>query len=228
MLVLFTPTLACERCHFTSNLKGRPKTLPQLDILLKEIRGCTVCADAAVPLPVTPNPIIRATTRSKIRIISQAPGTLAHASSIPFNDPSGRRLRDWLGVNEATFFKADNFAITPMGFCFPGQDAKGGDLPPRAECGPLWQDRLTQNLEGVELTLLIGQYAQRAYLGSTMKRNLTETVRNWRDYGPDLIPLPHPSWRNNSWIKRHDWFGEVLTHLRGRVDTLVSREPDLL
>lgn len=173
---------------------------------------------------MTPNPIVRASAVSKIRIISQAPGTLAHASSIPFNDPSGRRLRDWLGVNEATFFNANNFAITPMGFCFPGQDAKGGDLPPRPECAPLWQDRLSEQLNGVALTLLVGQYAQRAYLGIHMARNLTETVRAWRDYGPDIIPLPHPSWRNNSWIRRHDWFAEVLDHLQGRVATLVRRE----
>lgn len=115
-----------------------------------------------------------------------------------------------------------------MGFCFPGQDTKGGDLPPRPECAPLWQDRLSAQLDGVALTLLIGQYAQRAYLGNAMARNLTETVRGWRDYGPDIIPLPHPSWRNNGWIKRHDWFGEVLDHVREHIDALVSREPDPL
>ncbi len=183
---------------------------PDLDSLLRDIRSCEVCAHADRPLPVTPNPIIRATPRSAIRIISQAPGTLAHASSLPFNDPSGRRLRDWLGVNPATFYNPDNFAITPMGFCFPGQDKHGGDLPPRKECAPLWQSPLDEALPGVKLTLLVGMYAVKHHLGARAERTLTETVRNWRRYGPDVMPLPHPSWRNNAWIKKHDWFAEEL------------------
>ncbi|MEL6687218.1 MAG: uracil-DNA glycosylase family protein [Pseudomonadota bacterium] len=198
--------------------------MSKLDHLLVQIRACTICADATPPLPVTPNPIIRATKASTIRIISQAPGTLAHASSLPFNDPSGRRLRDWLGVNPATFYNPDNFAITPMGFCFPGQDSKGGDLPSRRECAPLWQSKLDDKLTGVELTLLVGMYAVKHHLGSRAERTLTETVRNWRAYGHDIIPLPHPSWRNNAWIKKHDWFAEALTELRRRVDELVTRD----
>ncbi|WP_409433836.1 uracil-DNA glycosylase family protein [Litorimonas sp. RW-G-Af-16] len=192
--------------------------------LKARIRACTVCAKSQSPLPVTPNPIVRGTAQSKIRIISQAPGNLAHQSGEPFYDPSGARLREWLGVNSATFYNEDNFAITPMGFCFPGYDKHGGDLPPRKECAPLWQDPLTAHLQGVELTLLVGMYAMKAYLGRDAHRTLTETVRHWRDYGPNVMPLPHPSWRNNGWIKRHDWFGEALETLKRRVDDLVLRQ----
>lgn len=198
--------------------------MSQLPSLLETIRACEVCKHATPPLPVEPNPILQATARSKIRIIGQAPGTLAHASSRPFTDPSGIRLRDWLGVNAATFYDTDNFAITPMGFCFPGQDAKGGDLPPRPECAPLWQAKLDEQMVGVELTLLVGMYAVKHYLGSAAKRTLTETVKDWRSYGPDIMPLPHPSWRNNGWIKKHDWFADELTELRRRVDELVTRD----
>ena len=190
--------------------------------LKAKIRQCDVCVHAAKPLPVTPNPIVQGNEKSKIRIIGQAPGTLAHASGRPFTDPSGIRLRDWLGVNENEFYNEDLFAITPMGFCFPGQDAKGGDLPPRKECAPLWQDPLTQALAGVELTLLVGMYAVKEYLGDKAQRNLTETVKHWRDYGPDIMPMPHPSWRNNGWIKRHGWFAEELTELKGRVRELID------
>lgn len=141
---------------------------------------------------------------------------------MPFNDPSGRRLRDWLGVNEDTFYNVDNFSITPIGFCFPGNDTSGGDLPPRIECAPLWQDKVTTALPGTQLTLLIGQYAQRRYLGQQAHKTLTETVAQWRDYGPNIIPMPHPSWRNNAWIKRHDWFDDLLTHLKVRVQDIIT------
>jgi uracil-DNA glycosylase len=191
---------------------------------MKTIRACEVCAHATPPLPVTPNPVLQASPRAKIRIIGQAPGTLAHASSMTFNDPSGIRLREWLGVTPATFYNPENFAITPMGFCFPGQDSKGGDLPPRRECAPLWQDKLDTHLNGVELTLLVGMYAVKHVLGRSAKRNLTETVRHWRDYAPNVMPIPHPSWRNNGWIKKHDWFEAELTELRRRVDQLVTRD----
>ncbi|MGB3455033.1 MAG: uracil-DNA glycosylase family protein [Litorimonas sp.] len=197
--------------------------MSQLQALIQTIRGCDVCAHSHPPLPVEPNPILFASERSKIRIISQAPGTLAHASSTTFNDPSGRRLREWLGVSPATFYDPDNFAITPMGFCFPGQDTKGGDLPPRPECAPLWQPKLDAHLPQVELTLLVGLYAVKHVLGPAAKRTLTETVSHWRDYGPGIMPLPHPSWRNNGWIKRHDWFADALTVLQRRVDELVTR-----
>ena len=186
------------------------------------IRQCNACTHAVNPLPVKPNPIVQGNAKSKIRIIGQAPGTLAHASGRPFTDPSGIRLRDWLGVTEEEFYNEDLFAITPMGFCFPGQDKKGGDLPPRKECAPLWQDPLTQALIGVDLTLLVGMYAVKDYLGDKAHKNLTETVKHWRDYGPDIMPMPHPSWRNNGWIKRHDWFADELTELKRRIRDLIG------
>ena len=180
-----------------------------------------MCQQSPKPLPVTPNPILSGSATSLIRIIGQAPGTLAHASGRPFTDPSGVRLRDWLGVNEAEFYNEKFFAVTPMGFCFPGQDNKGGDLPPRKECAPLWQDKLTQALPNVELTLLVGMYAVKHVLAERAPRNLTETVRHWRDYGPNIMPLPHPSWRNNGWIKRHEWFADELEELKRRVHALI-------
>lgn len=195
-----------------------------LEALLARIRRCEVCASSTPPLPVSPNPIIRASAASKIRIIGQAPGTLAHASSLPFTDPSGVRLRDWLGIDDEAFYNRDFFAITPMGFCFPGQDNKGGDLPPRKECAPLWQEAVTEALPNVELTLLIGMYAVKRYLGPKAERTLTETVRKWGSFGPSLMPLPHPSWRNNAWIKRHDWFADELSVLKRRVAEIIGEE----
>ena len=196
-----------------------PEPLPDL---FAEIRRCTVCMSADKPLPHAPRPIVRGSARARIRIIGQAPGTRVHASGVPFEDPSGDRLRDWMGIDKAVFYNEDIIAITPMGFCFPGLDTKGGDLPPRKECAPLWQDRLTGALGNIQLTLLVGQYAQRQYLGKAMKRNLTETVRAWRDYGPNVIPLPHPSWRNNVWIKKNPWFEETLAALKTRVKAHAS------
>ena len=192
-----------------------------IDDLKQNIRNCTVCQQSPKPLPVQPNPILSGSATSLIRIIGQAPGTLAHASGRPFTDPSGVRLRDWLGVNEAEFYNEKFFAVTPMGFCFPGQDNKGGDLPPRKECAPLWQDKLTQALPNVELTLLVGMYAVKHVLAERAPRNLTETVRHWRDYGPNIMPLPHPSWRNNGWIKRHEWFADELEELKRRLHALI-------
>ena len=193
-----------------------------IETLKQDIRKCTVCRQSANPLPVTPNPVLSGSIASRIRIIGQAPGTLAHASSRPFTDPSGVRLRDWLGVTEDEFYNESIFAVTPMGFCFPGQDNKGGDLPPRTECAPLWQDKLTQAMPHVELTLLVGMYAVKHVLADRAQRNLTETVRHWRDYGPEIMPLPHPSWRNNGWIKRHHWFEDELIELKGRVRELIG------
>jgi len=193
-----------------------------MDNLKRDIRKCTICRVSPNPLPVTPNPVLSGSKLSRIRIIGQAPGTLAHASGRPFTDPSGVRLRDWLGVTEDEFYNDEFFAVTPMGFCFPGQDNKGGDLPPRKECAPLWQDKLTQALPNVELTLLVGMYAVKHVLAEQAQRNLTETVRHWRDYGPNIMPLPHPSWRNNGWIKRHDWFADELMELKHRVRALIG------
>lgn len=199
-----------------------------LEHLLARIYACKACSASSPdhlhpPLKGEPNPILAVSKTSKIRIIGQAPGTLAHASGRPFTDPSGDRLRDWLGVNEEEFYNTDNFAITPMGFCFPGQDANGGDLPPRKECAPLWQETLSREIDQVELTLLVGMYAVKAYLGLRAQQTLTETVRHWRNYGPDIVPMPHPSWRNNGWIKKHDWFSDLLEDLKPRVREIIDK-----
>ena len=191
-----------------------------LKAILHDISNCRVCEHSVKPLPHRARPVVVGNKNARIRIIGQAPGTRVHASGIPFDDPSGDRLRDWLGMSRAQFYDENTVAITPMGFCFPGLDAKGGDLPPRKECAPLWQDKLTDAFQKIELTLLIGQYAQKQYLGKTRQKNLTETVRHWRDYGPDVIPVPHPSWRNNVWIKKNPWFEEVLSELKTRVRKL--------
>jgi uracil-DNA glycosylase len=192
---------------------------PDLDSLLAEIRACRVCAEA---MPHEPRPVIRAASTARILIVGQAPGTRVHASGKPFTDPSGDRLREWMGVGEDTFYDTSRIAIAPMGFCFPGLDAKGGDRPPRRECAPLWQARVREALPAVRLTLLVGQYAQRFHLGSRMQQTLTETVRRAEDYGPDFLPLPHPSWRNNAWLRKNPWFAEkILPMLRRRMKELL-------
>ena len=155
-------------------------------------------------------------------IVGQAPGTRVHESGRPFTDPSGDRLRDWMQVDEASFYDARKIAIVPMGFCFPGLDSKGGDLPPRRECAPLWQDRVRAALPKIRLTLLIGLYAQRFYLSSQAQKTLTETVRQGERYHPDFLPLPHPSWRNNAWLSRNPWFEEkILPVLRCRIQEIL-------
>ena len=164
--------------------------------------------------------MLRASVTARIAICGQAPGTRVHASGVPFTDPSGDRLRAWMGVTSDEFYDASRVAIVPMGFCFPGLDAKGGDLPPRRECAPLWRDRVFAQLPNLELVLLVGQYAHRWHLGSLARPTLTETVSDWRavlERGgvPRMIPLPHPSWRNNAWLKAHPWFeAELLPVLR--------------
>lgn len=198
---------------------GKPSVTQSL---LRKIRGCDACAFSEPPLPVTPRPVIQASQNSRIRIIGQAPGTKVHESGQPFTDASGDRLRDWLGVSVEEFYDPDIFAITPMGFCFPGQDARGSDLPPRKECADLWQDKLQIALPHIELTLIVGMYAMKWHLGDKAQRNLTETVRAWKTYGPKIIPLPHPSWRNNSWIKKYDWFEETLETLKIRVREIID------
>ncbi len=170
--------------------------------LIQEIRNCTVCTQH---LPLGPRPVVAASPTSKIVIIGQAPGTAVHASGIPWDDPSGRRLREWMGISDEMFYDEKKIAIIPMGFCYPGK-GKSGDLPPRPECAPLWHKPLLYSIEKVTLTLLIGQYAQTYYLGNAMKKTLTETVKNYKEYLPEFLPLPHPSPRNNIWLKKNEWF----------------------
>lgn len=173
-----------------------------LEELLAEIRACRHCETL---LPLGPNPVLRAASSAKILIVGQAPGTKVHASGIPWDDQSGKRLRSWLGLTPEVFYDETKIAIIPMGFCYPGK-GQSGDLPPRPECAEKWLPSLRQHLPNLELTLLIGQYAQRYYLGEKLKTNLTETVKHWQDYLPEFMPLPHPSPRNIFWLKRNEWF----------------------
>jgi len=186
--------------------------------LLSEIRNCEVCKTY---LPLGPRPIVAGTRNSKIVLISQAPGRKAHEHNLPFKDPSGRKLREWLGVTEEQFYNPDNFAILPMGFCYPGK-AKSGDLPPRNECAPLWHDTVLKKLKGVRLTLLIGKYAQDQYLGKISRKNLTENVTNYTEFLPDYFVIPHPSPVNRFWTIKNPWFeAEVVPELQKRVSELL-------
>ena len=189
-----------------------------LATLLTEIRVCRVCEQS---LPLGPRPILGASKLSRVLIIGQAPGTRVHKSGIPWDDPSGDRLRQWLGVDKQQFYDERLFAIVPMGFCYPGK-GKSGDLPPRPECAPLWHDKLLSYMPDIKLTLLIGQYAQNYYLEDKFK-TLTDRVRNWRDAKPNHLPLPHPSPRNQIWMKKNPWFAdEVLPQLSTRVHQLLD------
>ncbi|HEX8166081.1 MAG TPA: uracil-DNA glycosylase family protein [Beijerinckiaceae bacterium] len=197
-----------------------------LDRLLIELRACRICRDAprhGPPLAHEPRPIVQAGASARLAIASQAPGTRAHASGRPFTDPSGVRLRAWLGLSEEVFYDPARVAILPMGSCFPGQDLKGGDLPPRRECAETWRAPLFAALPSLDLILVIGQYAQAWHLGEDFKGGLTDTVRRWRRIlasprRPRVLPLPHPSWRNNGWLKSNPWFEtELLPVLRQEV-----------
>lgn len=203
----------------------------RLEALHGRIRSCRICADRpdGSPLPHDPNPVVVPSARARIAICGQAPGTRVHASGIPFTDPSGDRLRDWLGVTEKQFYDPSLFAIVPMGFCFPGLDAKGGDLPPRPECARNWHGELFNLMPQIELKLVIGQYAQAWHLGKRRGRTLSLTVRNWRAFlkpecgEPASLPLPHPSWRNNAWLSKNPWFeSELLPELRKRIQQFIA------
>ena len=187
--------------------------------LLAEVRQCRICE---AELPLGPRPVLRARRGARLLIVGQAPGTKVHESGVPWDDASGDRLRAWLEIDRATFYDADRVAIVPMGFCYPGRLARGGDLPPRKECAPQWHERVLAQLPAVRLTLLVGLYAQAHYLGRRRKKTLTETVAAWREYLPEMLPTPHPSWRTTGWQKRNPWFEkEVLPALRALVQALV-------
>jgi uracil-DNA glycosylase len=192
-----------------------------LQTLLAEVRQCRLCAEH---LPLGPRPVLRASTSARVLIVGQAPGTKVHATGIPWNDPSGDCLREWLGIDRESFYDESRFAIIPAGLCYPGR-GRAGDLPPRAECAPKWHPPLLAHLESLELTLLVGQYAQAYYLGERRKPTLTATVQTWRDYLPEYLPLPHPSPRNQLWLRRNQWFEEqVLPQLRERIHALIGPE----
>ena len=180
---------------------------PELDRLLANIRACRRCVEAPdrQPLPHEPRPVLRVSRTARLAVCSQAPGTRVHASGIPFTDASGDRLRSWLDVTSDEFYDIEKFAIVPMGFCFPGQDAKGGDLPPRRECAPAWRTPLMALMPRIDLVLTIGIYAQSWHMGAARRPSLTETVKDWRaiwesSVGAKVLPLPHPSWRNSGWL----------------------------
>lgn len=200
-----------------------------LDALVARIRACRLCVDSprGKPLPHDPNPVLRPSTTARLAICSQAPGVRVHASGTPFTDPSGDRLRAWLGVTPDEFYDTARIAIVPMGFCFPGHDAQGGDLPPRRECAATWHRDLFAAMGQLELVLLVGSYAQRWHRPDEAALGMTAMVRNWRrilesSAKPRYLPMPHPSWRNNAWVTKNPWFeAELLPSLRREVRTLL-------
>ncbi len=202
-----------------------------LEALRHDIARCRICRDAPLKgvddrLPHEPRPVAVISGKARILIAGQAPGLRVHESGLPFDDASGNRLRDWLNVSRETFYDRDVFAIVPMGFCFPGYDAKGSDLPPRRECAPQWRDPIMASMPQIELVLAIGQYAQAWHLGARRMKTMTETVQNWRSYLHSnqcipVLPLPHPSWRNSAWLRKNPWFEtELLPLLREHVERL--------
>lgn len=191
-----------------------------LDALLTEIRACRACA---AELPFEPRPVIWVSAQTRVLISSQAPGRRVHESGLPFDDPSGDRLRGWMGVDRATFYGDPRIGVAGVSFCYPGADSNGADYPPLPRCAPLWRPRLLPQLGNVELTLLVGGYAQAWSLGKAAKGSVTETVRAWRDYPPDMLPMPHPSWRNTAWLRRNPWFDDELApYLRRRVAEIIG------
>ncbi|MEE8118243.1 MAG: uracil-DNA glycosylase family protein [Gammaproteobacteria bacterium] len=185
-----------------------------LQKLSAEIRRCTICAEH---LPLGPRPVFQISSIAKILIAGQAPGTRVHETGIPFNDPSGDRLRDWMGIDREKFYDPAIIAILPMGFCYPGR-GKSGDLPPRPECAEQWREKVIARMKRIKLVLVIGMYAQAWHLRDTGKKSVTEVVKSWRKYQPGIFPLPHPSPRNINWLKKNPWFeAEVLPALRQRV-----------
>lgn len=193
--------------------------MKRFESLLAEVRACEICR---AHLPCGPRPVLQLDPESRILVVGQAPGRKVHESGVPFDDASGNRLRDWLGVSRETFYDAKQVSILPMGFCYPGT-GPSGDLPPRPECSEVWRKQLLACLEAVELTVVIGQYAQAYHLPGP-KLSVTEQVQLWRQYWPNIVPLPHPSPRNNRWLVRNPWFeAELLPKLSQRVSAILAK-----
>jgi uracil-DNA glycosylase len=187
--------------------------------ILRDVRACRICE---AELPLGPRPVVQLASTARLLIVGQAPGSKVHQTGIAWNDASGDRLRDWIELDRSVFYNEGKVAILPMGFCYPGAGENGGDKPPRPECAPLWHERLLNHLPGHQLTLLVGQYAQRHYLGSGRKGSMTETVKAFSEYGPRFFPLPHPSWRSLIWMRKHPWFEQaVIPELRKAVRKLI-------
>lgn len=204
-------------------------TSGEIESLEARIKSCRICVEhpAGKPLPVEPRPVVRLSSTARILIAGQAPGTKVFESGVPFDDASGDRLRDWMGLDREAFYNRDKLAILPMGFCFPGQDAKGSDLPPRRECAPAWREQTMAAMPQIELVLAVGQYAQAWHLRDLKQKTLTETVANWRaivkSTNPQILPMPHPSWRTLAWAKKNPWFeAELLPFLRSEVARLTK------
>ena len=190
--------------------------ISKFDTLIKEVRNCSICRES---LPLGPRPIIQTHPNSKILIVGQAPGIKVHKSGIPFDDASGDRLRKWMGINKTVFYDAKKISIVPMGFCYPGSK-KSGDLPPRPECAIAWRQKLLDHLNKVELTLVIGQYAMKYHLNN---KNVTQSTKDWQNYWPEILPLPHPSPRNYIWFKNNVWFDDlILPMLKKRITQLLK------
>jgi uracil-DNA glycosylase len=193
------------------------------DALISEISACRLCADrfAATETGHDPRPVVWLSPKARVLIAGQAPGARVHASGRPFTDPSGDRLRDWMGVDEAVFYDRDSIAILPMAFCFPGYDARGSDLPPPPICAKTWRSAVLQHLPEIRLILLVGGHAQAWHLPG--KGTVTARVAEWRDHAPGIFPLPHPSWRNTGWIRKNPWFeAELLPALRTRLKEVLT------
>jgi len=189
-----------------------------METILNEVKQCSICKDH---LPLGPRPVVTAHKASKIVIIGQAPGTKVHASGIPWDDQSGKKLRQWLNVSNADFYDTKKFAIIPMGFCYPGK-GKTGDLPPRPECAPQWHDLLLKEMPNIELVILIGLYAQKYYLKEQAKRTLTETVGEYKSYLPKYFPIPHPSPTNRFWRSKNPWFeAQIVPELQKKIDAIL-------
>ena len=217
------PASHADPVHQSRGPPSDPAAERAFDRFIAEIRACTLCAP---DLPLGPRPVLQGRPSAWLLIISQAPGTRVHETGLSFNDRSGDRLRGWLALDRETFYDETRIAIAPIGFCYPGRDGKGGDLPPRRECAPLWHARLLEFFPAVELTLLVGSYAISYYVPGARAGSMTEVIARWREFLPEIFVLPHPSWRTTRWLRDNSWFErDALPELRARVAVAINPSP---